>query len=77
MYLPSKSVSFPILVPLITTLTSGNSPEFSETVSEIFLKKYESSVLDVNCLKKNTACKGSVFNFYKLKSVFNYLLVFL
>jgi len=33
-YFPSKSVSVPVAVPLITTLTPGKGPESSVTVPE-------------------------------------------
>lgn len=37
-YLPSKSVSAPVVVPLIITLTPGKPPVLSDTVPEtVFL----------------------------------------
>ncbi len=51
-YLPSKSVSVPVVVPLIKTLTPGSGPESSETVPEtVFCAKAKCTVNASNSVK--------------------------
>ena len=64
-YLPSKSVSAPVVVPLIITLTPGKPPVLSDTVPEtVFSCANDTCTINANNSVKTPL--NFVFIFYNL-----------